>query len=518
MDRRTFVQLAGIRFRLQWARARRSPGKRALFVILQAIVVVIILVVAITGLAGAITAAAAGQIESSASLLLWAPFLNALVASVLLGYGMNQVLSDATLRRYPLSARDRLVVRHALGLFEPTWLITFALYAGAAVGLALVGPATIWLAVPTAVLLAASTYLMARALVSAIERASETRRGQFVLFLLLQGIAFGPAIARAVSGRVPRVVGDVLRAVAPPQAATAALVGSGTVWDIGVLVAWPLAAFGALMLVDTREHRRAATTRTTAMRDGAIDWIAARLPGVSAPLAARTLRYYLRGYAVRSMLIGTLPLLTYLIVQFSEWEPKAVFVSALSLSPAIGAFVTIQLDVNTFGYDRFGFARLFLGPIRPADVLRAVVVAPMVIGAAYIPLVLGAWIVLSPIPVEPAMIAMIAGGAIAGLCGLRGIAVWASIGAPRVADYDERFRNQTTWAGNIVMLGAMAGMAIVGFLAARFDTTAAILTYWWLAPIAAALAAAFFAVSLRSAERAFARHRERLLAVMEGKA
>ena len=66
-------------------------------------------------------------------------FLYALATSVMLGFGMNEVFTDAELRRYPLRERERTFARHFTGVVDPFWLLVIALDLGLALGLYLFG-------------------------------------------------------------------------------------------------------------------------------------------------------------------------------------------------------------------------------------------------------------------------------------------------------------------------------------------------------------------------------------------
>ena len=94
-----FVQLLSLRYRLQWAYVRRTPGRLALFVAVQCIVAlsVVLGATASVGLTG--VAARAGRGEHVIRTLIDAVYLDSVAAALLLGLAMNQVFSDEVLRR-----------------------------------------------------------------------------------------------------------------------------------------------------------------------------------------------------------------------------------------------------------------------------------------------------------------------------------------------------------------------------------------------------------------------------------
>jgi len=69
-----------------------------------------------------------------AQVVLSALYVQAVVAAVILGFGVNAIFSDAQLRRYPLKARERWAARHFIGILDPFWFLILALELGLVVG------------------------------------------------------------------------------------------------------------------------------------------------------------------------------------------------------------------------------------------------------------------------------------------------------------------------------------------------------------------------------------------------
>ena len=89
-------------------------------------------------------------------------FVQALLATVMLGFGMSAIFSDVELRRYPVRAFDRRLVRHLIGIIDPFWLLTLALDLGLVVGLYVLGAGSFWSGLVAVLLLIVANYLVAR--------------------------------------------------------------------------------------------------------------------------------------------------------------------------------------------------------------------------------------------------------------------------------------------------------------------------------------------------------------------
>jgi hypothetical protein len=99
-----------------------------------------------------------------------------------------------------------------------------------------------------------------------------------------------------------------------------------------------------------------------------------------------------------------------------------------------------------------------------------------------------------------------------------GLGLWTSLYGPRRGNYDKSLGNDMSLMGNLAVIGVMLTCMFVP-MALKFAAPAAVSPeYWWLTLAPAALAVAFYAACLRGASAAFPARRERLLAVVEGKA
>src|SRR5215471_11356680 len=125
--------LTRLRYRLIWAQARTSNGGILLLLSLYLLGGSIALLMAFGGLGSAMVDTDLEQRGRVARVILATLFVNGIGLSLMLGLGTQESFSDESLRRYPLRARERFLVRHLIGLLDPIW----ALMAFGALGLAI---------------------------------------------------------------------------------------------------------------------------------------------------------------------------------------------------------------------------------------------------------------------------------------------------------------------------------------------------------------------------------------------
>src|SRR5207247_2637510 len=142
-------------------------------------------------------------------------------------------------------------------------------------------------------------------------------------------------------------------------------------------------------------------------------------------------RFYLRNGRTRAFAILSLPLVGFLTYQTGrQMGPDGFFVAALGTFPVATFMGTARITVNQFGYAGGGFRRYFLLPTDPAAALRAGSFASLLIGAAGIPVLLAAWMVLAPKPLRLASVAMLAGSSLTGLFLFHAAALWVTLFNP----------------------------------------------------------------------------------------
>src|SRR5207248_6764838 len=111
-------ELVRLRYKLLWAKTRSRNGRIALFLAGYLLLVLVISLLATGGIGAAMLAVRSGKAETVAQAVLGGIFFQALISSNILGFGMNAVFSDAELRRYPVTASDRRISRHLIGILD----------------------------------------------------------------------------------------------------------------------------------------------------------------------------------------------------------------------------------------------------------------------------------------------------------------------------------------------------------------------------------------------------------------
>ena len=512
-----FLDIVRLRYLLQWAQIRNNPGRLAWFILVQVILLFAGLVAAVFAFGALAVAAQLERAESIVRTILSALFLNALVTSLVLGYGLNQAFSDKALRRYPFSFTDRFVIRHLLGLFEPLWLITVAGYGGAAIAAAVVGAAPIWITVPAAVVLVAINYALVRFILAVGSLLMETAIGSMLLVAATQLFFFIPMASREVLNTPERrALARATLAYAPPAAAGSIVAGAGSVQHAAVLVGWLALIVALLFWLDRLPDASRRTSMGAASWNSPIDRIAALLSREWAPLIARGLRFYVRNPHVQ---IGFFSLLVLVLVMpvfmtRRSQDAQALFEATLLVVPILGT-VTSVVSSNAFGFDRNGTRRLLLAPVPGYSMLASTSVASAMICATYLFIATAVWTVVNR-TAEPRMVLMLVTHGLTGLFLFHSVAAWTSVLTPSKGDYSERFRRQNS-PGTIWTMIFMMIILILSFTIRSTLLGNDLAAYWWLSCIAAGAAGFLYFSSLKLAGPVLIRRRERLLSVVEGR-
>jgi hypothetical protein len=512
-----FLDILRLRYLLQWAQIRRSSGRLIWFIVVQVALGVIGVMAAIFGFGALVVAVQLGRAESIVQTILSVIFLNALVTSLVLGYGLNQALSDKSLRHYPLSYTERFVIRHMLGLFEPLWLITVAAYGGAAIAAALFGAAPVWVTVPAAVILVAINYLLVRFVLALSSLLMETAIGSVVLVALTQLVFFIPMSSRVlINTPERRALARATLMYTPPAAAGSIVSGAGTAAHVVVLAGWLALIVALLFWLDRLPDRSRMSRLGAASWNGPIDRIAALLSREWAPLVARGLRFYLRNPQVQigffSLVILVLVMPVYMTRR--SQNAHALFETTLLVAPMLGT-VTSVVSSNAFGFDRNGTRRLLLAPVPGYSMLASTSMASAMICATYLVIAVAIWTAVNR-AAQPLMVMMLVTHGLTGLFLFHAIAAWSSVVTPSRADYYEKFRKQsspgTIWTG-VFMLAVL----VITFTVRSVLLGGNLTDYWWLSWISAAAAAVVYVGTLKLVGASLTRRRERLLSVVEGR-
>src|SRR5215467_7992316 len=181
MNWKRIGDLVRLRYKLMWANTRSRNGKIALFVIGYLLFVMVAALVALGGVGAGIVAIQTGKAETMAQVVLSGLFINALMATILLGFGMSAVFSEAELLRYPLRERERFVARHFLGIVDPFWILVLILELGLVFGMYVWGAYSLGYGTAAALLLFVCGYLLARAIGAWIDGLMATRSGSGIV-------------------------------------------------------------------------------------------------------------------------------------------------------------------------------------------------------------------------------------------------------------------------------------------------------------------------------------------------
>src|SRR5580698_702626 len=176
--------LIGLRYRLMWAKTRSRNGRIALFFTGYLLLILVGALLGAGGIGAGLAAVKLGQAGTVAKAVLTSVYGGAVMWTLLLGFGMNAVFSETELRRYPLAAYERRLVKFFIGIVDPFWLLILLVDFGLVVGLYLVGNTSLGLGLVAALLLLASNYALARAVGMYVDRLAETKMGSTILLFL----------------------------------------------------------------------------------------------------------------------------------------------------------------------------------------------------------------------------------------------------------------------------------------------------------------------------------------------
>uniref|UniRef100_Q024V7 Uncharacterized protein n=1 Tax=Solibacter usitatus (strain Ellin6076) TaxID=234267 RepID=Q024V7_SOLUE len=515
-------ELVTLRYKLLWAKTRSRNGRIAIFLAGYLLLVMLIALLASGGVGAAIYAVRSGHGEKIAQAVLTAIFFEAVLASNILGFGMNAIFSDLELRRYPLTAPERRLTRHLIGIVDPFWFLFLGLQLGLAFGLYGAGVGSFGFGLIAVLLLFVSNYLLARFIALVIDRLMQRKGGSAILLGGVMLLAFLPSVLAPLLKKNPALLHTIVERMAftPPFAAAAAMMHPGAtgIWGLAVLVWWSLGLVAALVWIENRPPQRRLAESVKVEWDGPTDHIAAWFGPDLAPFVAHWLRFYLRNSRTRMLSLIGLPLLAFLTFQTGQrLGPHGLFVAALGTF-AMSSFLGIsRIAVNYFGYSGGAFRRYFLLPVPPAATVRAASYAALIIGGALLPLALLLWIVLSPYPLDARMLLMLACSGLTGLFGFNAMGIWVTLYNPRKGKYSSSFGNDLSLGGNILVIGGvLLAMLLPRLLYAAYPAVVSPEGWWMVIPLPL-LAAAFYFGTLKAAGPVFMARRERLLAVVEGR-
>jgi hypothetical protein len=516
VDTAALLRLLALRYRLQWAKVRSRDGRIALLVAATLVVVVVAVLMALGGIGTAVAAVRAGKADRVALGVLTTFYVLAISVSIFMGIGVNAAFSNATLRRYPLSARDRFAARHLTAILDPLWFVCLALYLGVAIGFSILRVAPAWLTVPAAVLLLLTNFSVARAFVGCAEWILGTRVAPFLLVALAIFAMTTPPLLRE-----PAAV-HLLSAVArltPPGIAARIMAGGSPApslaWVVA-LMAWAISLALVLAGLDRLPARSRTVPGARAVWDGPCDRFGALFGATLGPLVTKMLRYYTRSPQVRWNFPFVLPMLVVGCVELARGgEPMDFFLYALGALAAVGFMCTGAMSLNLFGFDGAGFRRYFLLPAPPSRVVRAATVVAILPGAMLVTLALAAWALFRPVATDARILIMLAASGFGGLLFSQALSIWIAVLWPRPAQFAVTFGNRLSAAGGAALCGGVA--ALFGLpLALHGIGAAAVLRAWIVWPVFGLASCVWYVLTQGLAARAFGARREEMLAIIEG--
>lgn len=515
--------LVRLRYKLLWAKTRTRNGKIALFFAGYLLLVMVLALFGAGGLGAGMTAIRSGKGTLLAGVLLGGIYAQAMLASVILGFGMNTVFSEAELRRYPLRETERRLTRHFIGVVDPFWILFLVLDLGIALGLYLFGVGSFWLGLIAVLLLFVSNYAAARVLGGLVDRLMAKKGGSIILLVSVMAVGMLPSVLQPVihkNAAAVTLLGQLWRSLPPAGAAMAMTRTDLSAFSgMGMIVLWTGALLAALAALERRPAKAQVAQSAKVSWESRIDRIGALFGPTYGPLVAHWMRFYFRNNRFRTIYPLTLPLGAF-IVFFWGRRPGMVggmFPAAVAGFSIIGAVGTFQFAVNQFGYVGGGFRRFLLLPRDPAAAFRAGSFAFVSLSAALIPVAGLLWALFSPKPFDARALAMLVSASVTSLFGFHGVALWTSLLGPRRGNFNMSLGNDLSFAGNVAVIGGMMSMLFLPALLHQFWPAALAPEHWWATPPLAVVAAAFYFTSLKSTTALFRRKREALMAMMEGR-
>ncbi|MEI9972193.1 MAG: hypothetical protein WDO73_09115 [Ignavibacteriota bacterium] len=527
MDFELIGTLIRLRYKLLWAHTRTRNGKIALFFAGYLLLVMVLALLGAGGVGAGMMAIHSGKGPLIAGALLSGIFAQGLLASVILGFGMATIFTETELRRFPLRAAERRLTGHFIGIADPFWILFFVLDLAIALGLYLFGAGGITYGLAAVLLLFVCNYVAARVLGMLVQRLASKRFGSMAMLVLVISLGVLPTLLQPVFKDHPErlaVLGKVWQ-LTPPAAAGIAMTRPdlSALQSLGLIAVWIAALLALLMAMERMPAQSAAVHQSKIVWEDRMDRLGTIFGPQLGPLVANWLRFYWRNNRFRTIYPLALPLAAFLVFFFSrQGDGKhgpmgGPFPVALAVFGIVGFIGTGQFAVNQFGYIGGGFRRLLLLPTDPAAAFRAGSYMFVSLSGALIVPAAVLWAAFGPIPSTPQLLAMLVGCSVMSLFLFHGVALWTSILGARRGTYKQALGNDLSLAGNVAVLGGtFAWMFLPRFLI-RGEQVPTVQSYWWITPLLAMVAAAFYVVSLRLTSTLFLSKREYLMMLMEGK-
>lgn len=521
-----FLALVRLRYKLLWAHARTGNGKIAMLFALYLIGGFVALFFALggMGIGFAITSIEPGRAEYFARWMLFGLFVNGIGLSLLFGTGPRAAFSEEALRRYPLDAHERFLVRQVIGILDPIWLLLIACTYGLAIGFWWLGGGSIFRTLLITTIFIVANYLATIVLLTVVGIVMETRRGSGVIgTIVLLVVSFGPLmIALLINSRKAAAWNamDQLLKLIPPGAAASALLGETAVSAIGsfiCLLVWCLALLWILERLETRPHSTSQTTVANIAWQDYTDQISKLFGHRYAPLVNKALRYHLRCNMIRFSLI-TAPVIVlagkYMIPHKGQ---QGYFAISLAMFFIMSSATAAAMMLNAFGYDDAGIRRYAVLPIHFVDALRATNLSSLLLRAVAVFISFALWLIFySSQVISWQMLAMMLSTALASLFFYNALGLWTSIFSPKSMDFDAMWNNRLSFGANVVVIGGVLIPFWGLMMAANRLGMTTFLRFWWVPLLLMMACAGLYAFSFYAIETPLNSRRERLINLIAG--
>ncbi len=510
-----------LRYRLIWAQARNSAGKIALLVIIYLFFLAIGISIGLFGVTAALAGVGLGRAEAISRGLLSALHIGAVMTSLFFGIGSRAAFSESVLRRYPMTSIQRTLARHLIGLIDPVWFLLGMSTFGLALGFAIVGAGSPFIAFVAAALFIVAAYLTTIIVFELVDRAMRSQLGAAILGTLGLGVLSFSGIGMiwlSNKQHPERLQTLDLVFLYAPSGLTASLMNSPdsmpVAWSLALLVAWCLLM---LSMVGSFERRTSSTgspmagNAVTVNIDSLYDRVARLAGDLHAPLVGKALRYYLRSNRVR-LGLGSTPIfaLASTILSTGPTLSGFEFYFTFAIFSFVGFSGPSSISLNWFGSDGDGVRRYAILPVKFVEPVRAGNSAAMVLGALTIPPTMVLWVILTPMEVDWRMLMMLCGSSITGLFVFNGLAMWTTILSPRRSDFTSMLNNRLPLGGNLVIAGGMILVFGFSFLLGLMKMET-LLGFWWLSLVAAALGLVFYMLCWHAIEPVARNRRDRII-------
>ncbi|HTS31563.1 MAG TPA: hypothetical protein VMH81_37085 [Bryobacteraceae bacterium] len=524
MNTELIGHLVRLRYKLMWARTRTRNGKIALFLAGYILLIMVIAIFSAGGIGAGIVAVRTGKGYPVAAALLAGMYVQAALASVLLGFGMNTIFSDAEMRRYPLRSGERLLVRHLIGILDPFWYLILALEVGLALGMYVYGAGSFWLGIVGVLLLFISNYLFARVIGQLVERLVSKKGGSTLLLALIVCLGMLPGVIGPRLGKGSPALRPLVEALryTPPAGAAQSMTHLGFAGFGGwaVVAAWIVGLASALAVLESRPIQTQVVQASEVSWESPFERVGGWLGAENAVLVGQWLRFFSRNNRFRMAYPLAIPINVFLLRIFTrQAAPGHRYLLTLGVFTLVGFMGTLQFAANQFGYVGGGFRRYMLLPTDPAAVLRTGSYTFVLLGSALIPIATLLLMIFPPFAMDWRTPVMFTGVAWSAVFLLNGIALWVTLYSPRRGNYKASFGNDLSFAANVLVIGSVLTAIFVPQMleARKLWPNAVEADRWWIAIPLLPITMVTYFISLRRAEHVFVARREQLLAVIESR-